>query len=210
MRERIHIFLLVIVAILSTSCTEKEAPAPQLESSITRIEAEADGGTFPAIITSNYEWTADGSAGWVHLSRTSGPEGSTGISITVDSNPDYIPRSAEVSIRSRDINKTISINQAKKEEVIQPDNPGGGKTETFADTLMISHYGGALSAPVILGTSVEGLVDWGDGCPVIPYSDDLVHDYTQGKYVLTLYFNNGAGFHLEDVQDGMLIDLSGF
>lgn len=87
-----------------------QTPASFITADKNEINAEAAGGEFDVVITSNVEWTAASSENWVNLTPALGTN--TTIKITVAANEATAERSATVTLSKDNISAVIAVKQA--------------------------------------------------------------------------------------------------
>ena len=121
-RKNIHLFIFIAVVSLFTACSSswdeqyndtsfEVMPSASINLSKTVLEfSEKASGQQITISTSTY-WTAQTSAGWLHISSTMG-KGDATLSITVDSNIGSTQsRSAVITIKNGVESHNVNVNQ---------------------------------------------------------------------------------------------------
>ena len=192
--RRFLAFALVAVLTVSMASCHREDPELDLGSSSSSIAALAQGGSATVSFTCNYKWTASASDPWIKVSPASGEKGSNTITITVDANTGNAVRSGKVNIQCEDLTRSISVKQA------QP----------FNQTLTLVFTGTSAVAPLIMGNSLSGEIDWGDGSKET-YVANSKHDYgSAGSHTVTIKLAGGGSFEIGTVADLSEIDLSEF
>ena len=76
-------------------------------------------------VTSNTNWNVTESSSWLSITNASGSN-SGEFQINIDQNSSTSPRTAEVTVSTKDLQKTITINQEGEEEVIVEQTPTTG------------------------------------------------------------------------------------
>ena len=99
------------------ACAPKE-PEPELTLSQEAHSLSSGQSTVSMFVTSNYDWTATTSAGWIVLSTASGIAGKTTFSFQVKANGDPDARTGSIIVRCRELSKTITVTQAQKDAVV--------------------------------------------------------------------------------------------
>lgn len=78
-----------------------------LSASNTSLDYLYDGGTYYVTINSNVDWTASSNSNWLTLSQSSSQ-----LTVRVDANYSYSPRTAAITIKGTALTISISVNQS--------------------------------------------------------------------------------------------------
>jgi endoglucanase len=107
-------FLSFLVAILFfTSCQKKDVVAPELSVSSSEELFTANGGTSEVTVSSNTNWSINGSSSWFTVTATT-TKGNGKISLNVEANPTTSERSVVISVIAGNISKEIKVRQLGK------------------------------------------------------------------------------------------------
>lgn len=119
-----------MLAIAAAVACLKEDPVPELTLDKTSASVEATGGKVEFTVTANVAWTAVSDASWVTVEPASG-KGGTPVKViaTVAANDTEQVKTANVTVKTETLTKTLTVTQAAKavEEppVIQPSFAAG-------------------------------------------------------------------------------------
>ncbi|MDR7210278.1 cellulase family glycosylhydrolase [Flavobacterium piscis] len=149
------ILMLLVVMVFSVSCS-KDDEAPELTVSTKNLSFETEGGTSEEVtITTNRTWSASNAAtSWLKLSKASGNNGTTTITLTATSNETVSTRSAVVSIES-------SNGQARRIAVTQTGSlyPSYNLSPKPADATGMSSTAVELAAKMGLGINIGNTME---------------------------------------------------
>jgi len=161
----IGIFIAILIAV---SCKKNETAAPQLTLSNITDTIPSNGGTLALKFTSNAAWTVD-TAGirWLHLSQTSGGNGTATINLTGLANTSGASRSVLLVLNSTN-------GQSRRITVLQDANiyPSYNTSPAAPDATGMSSTAMQLTSNITMGYNIyntmeapNGETAWGN--PVI-------------------------------------------
>jgi len=187
--------LLIILAGLllcgMTACNQED---PELTLSVSELAVLSEGASSTVTLSCTGKWTAQASAPWIHVSPISGKKGSCTLNITVEPNTGTTVRKGSVDFHCGDMSRSVRINQA------QP----------FNQTLTLVFSGSEVQAPKIVGNSLSGEIDWGDGVKET-YSADLKHSYSSsGNHTIAIKLAGGTSFSIGTSTGLSEVDFSEF
>lgn len=93
---------------------EKDQPKFEIPSDETSWEIEQQGGTITIHFTASAAWTAEvnpEAAAWMKISPNNGNAGTSTIQVEIAKNEESQPRSGKVTLKSDEVNCSITINQ---------------------------------------------------------------------------------------------------
>lgn len=143
------LFSMTLLVILA-ACGKEEAPTPALEVSPRQIEMESEGGDKDVNVTANVNWTVSSAAsGWCTVSPASGVNNGS-FKVTVKANTTLSPRETTITVKSENLEKTITVTQdaASKEELL-----------TGSTWEMTSQGSGDSNYNDLVGTTIEFKAD---------------------------------------------------
>jgi aryl-phospho-beta-D-glucosidase BglC (GH1 family) len=113
---RVNIMGLLIAVLFVISCQKKGTPiAPELSASPSQINLPAGGGTANLTISCNAQWTISNAATWLQLSKTSGNNDSSTITLTAGSNETGSSRSVVLNINAENGQaRRVTVSQASQ------------------------------------------------------------------------------------------------
>ena len=190
--SRILTFCLAALAIFAAASCQVE-PTMELDGS-NSFEAGASGGSQSVKVTTNFDWSANASDPWIHVSPSSGSKGTANLTITADANDTGKDRSGSVTVTCGTITKTIRVTQAAN----------------LNQKLVFKHGNSTMTVPSISGSGVKGVVQWGDGAEE-NYSSSLSHTYSSsGSHTVTIALAGAGSFEFASLEGVTEIDVSGF
>ena len=153
--------------------TENPRSVTTLETAEQAVIATREGLTTYFTVTSNSGWTAKPQGSWVHITPSSGNNGTTTVALTVDPASDDRPRGAGVFFTSENsvVQFTVPVFQMKQTDlVVSPDVvPTIGKEGTTLTFTVASHN----------EYDVDTNCDWITAEPVKTVSPQIaVHTFT--------------------------------
>lgn len=167
----LKLFLAVFLVPVLFSC-EKEDPSVNFD--VTTIDMEPGGGYHTVSLRTNYDWTATTSDLWLEVFPTSGKKGTVTLTIKAVANDKGRSRRGRLNISCRELTRAVNV--------IQP--------PVLPQSLIVKHGNGSYTAPYLTGSSVTGIVKWGDGAEET-YIGGLKHTYSSaGNHTLEI---NAAG-----------------
>ncbi|MDO3628952.1 cellulase family glycosylhydrolase [Mucilaginibacter sp. BT774] len=141
----IGIFIAILIAV---SCKKTETATPQLTLANITDTIPSNGGTVALKFTSNAAWTVDTAGlGWLHLSQTSGGNGTATINLTGLANKSGASRSLLLVLNSTNgqsrritVLQDANIYPSYNISPIAPDANGMGSTATQLTTNITMGY----------------------------------------------------------------------
>ncbi|MBR5018809.1 MAG: BACON domain-containing protein [Bacteroidales bacterium] len=190
----IRILALCLAAFLLPFLTACEREDPSITFDNTSLEMLAAGGSQSVSLTTNYDWTATASDPWIQVSPSSGSKGTTTLNIRVDASDKSTARKGAVNVTCRELVRGITINQLP----------------SLSQTLVIKHTNPTFRVPSFTGSSLSGMVKWGDGLEE-KYSSTLTHTYTSaGSHTVEINASGAYSFKLESIAGVTEIDFLQF
>lgn len=192
--KKIQTLLCVAAACLLFVLTACEKEEPSVTFDKTALELTDAGGSQTVSLTTNYDWKANASDPWIQVSPASGGKGTTSLTIRVDANDKSTARKGTVNILCRELSRGVTINQLPH----------------LSQSLRIKHTGSAFEIPVLTGSSLSGVVKWGDGSED-KYNSSLIHNYSAaGSHTIEIQCAGAYTFKLASVAGVTEIDFAQF
>ena len=192
--RKLQLLNLVLAACLLSvlfAC-EREEPSIALDNST--LELSEKGGSLTLSVTTNYDWTASTSDPWLRVSPTSGKKGSFTLTIQADANDRTTQRKATLTVSCRDLDRRLSVVQLP----------------SLDQRLQVIHTNARMTAPLLVGSSLVGKINWGDGAEE-SYKANLTHDYaTTGNHTLQIQSAGAITFTLESLAGVTSVDMQQF
>lgn len=110
--KQLDCFMILVAILLMATISCQKGPSISFSGERT-ITVSADGGTKSLSFSTNRDWTVSSSESWCRVSPPAGAvtDGNVSITITVDKNNTYEPRSCTLTIKAEDITESVYINQ---------------------------------------------------------------------------------------------------
>lgn len=191
--QRILFCLAAVLLPLFLACQRED---PEVSFSVTTVDMPNSGGSQTVSLTTNYDWTATTSDPWLQVTPASGKKGSASLTLRADANDKSTTRKATVTITCRDLVRGVTVTQMP----------------SLTQSLIIKHKNGSFKAPALTGSSVTGIVNWGDGVEEA-WRNGLDHAYSAGSagnYTVEVKASGAYSFKLESVAGVTEIDFQGF
>ena len=104
--------LICLLGVSASACSRPEPASLVLMSSSFSIGSE--GGAGELSFETNQSWTVSADQSWVSLSPASGPASDLvqTVTVQVQENADAAPREAQLTVRSGELTRTVSVRQA--------------------------------------------------------------------------------------------------
>lgn len=111
--------LFPFVALLCLCCSCAKEPLLVLDSP-EAISFNEQGGTRTVSFSTNHDWEATSSSEWLKVSPQKGrkTDGEVSITLTCDPNAEDEARNAVVTIRSKDVTKTVNVTQNPRQGIL--------------------------------------------------------------------------------------------
>ncbi|MBR6054166.1 MAG: calcineurin-like phosphoesterase C-terminal domain-containing protein [Bacteroidales bacterium] len=167
-------FLLISAALLAlVSCKKEneEATPEPVRGEITvntvgTVVLSDEGDSKPVSFSATLDWTASSDAAWLTVNPLRGPAGDASITVSAVENPDYDPRTANLTITCGEASKTVQVTQKQKgallltESTISVGEEGGMVTITAKANSNVSAAIDQAAAGWITDVTTKGLVDY--------------------------------------------------
>lgn len=112
MKRTLLFCLAAIIALSLVSACSRPVPEPSIEITTPATITVDTGNSATISFTSNNDWTVVPSETWCKVSPASGPAGKTAtVTVTLDPNPTYEPRTTTVTVKAGGIEKTVTVKQ---------------------------------------------------------------------------------------------------
>lgn len=172
---------------------EREDPSITLDNYAT-LEMSEKGGSLTLSVTTNYDWTASTSDPWLKVSPTSGQKGTFTLTIQAEPNDRTTQRKASVTVSCRDLDRRLSVVQLP----------------TLDQLMQVVHSNARMTAPLLVGSSLVGKINWGDGAEET-YKANMTHDYAgTGNHTLLIQSAGAITVTLESLVGVTSVDLQQF
>ncbi|MBQ1623601.1 MAG: BACON domain-containing protein [Bacteroidales bacterium] len=192
--RKLHTLTLVLAACLLPVLFACEREEPSIALDNTSLVLPENGGSVTLNVTTNYDWTATSSDPWLQVSPTSGKKGPFTLTIKADTNDKASQRKASFTISCRDLSRSISVTQLPKMD----------------QQMQITHSNDAMTAPLLIGSSLAGKVNWGDGVEEA-YKAHMTHEYTTtGDHTMVVVSAGAVTFTIESLVGVKSVDLQQF
>ena len=189
--QRILFCLAAVLLPLFLACQRED---PEVSFSVTTVDMPYSGGSQTVSLTTNYDWTATTSDPWLQVTPASGKKGSASLTLRADANDKGTSRKATVTITCRDLTRGVTVTQMPN----------------FTQSLVIKHTNASFPVPSFTGSSLSGVVKWGDGTEE-KYSSSLTHTYAAaGNHTVEIDLSGAYSFKLASVAGVTEIDFQGF
>ena len=176
---------------LLLSCQKEE---PSITFDVYQLEMDDSGGSQTVSLTTNYSWTATASDPWLQLSPASGDRGTTTLTIRAEANNQSTTRKGTVTVTCRELIRGLTVSQIPQ----------------LSQTLVIKHTNNVFPLPSFTGSSMVGIVKWGDGSEET-YNSSLKHTYSSaGNHTVEINAVGAYSFKLESVAGVTEIDFGKF
>ena len=195
--------LLILTSVLLLTMCQK---APELTISGQQdVSINNEAYTFTITVQSNRPWSAKVSEAWTHVNPSSiATETEEGVSVTIsiDKNNSFDPRSSVVTFTAEDITKAIKIQQGPKPGMILPQSSSHFDVVAEGRTIDVEVQTN-VDYDIIIDSDWVKLVD-SKALPSHHHSFQIVENGTRGKRTAKVDFiNKTEGFDatVEIVQD---------
>lgn len=106
----------------STPQTEKPEAKPIINVTTPNITLGQEGGSATVSFTSNANWKASTSAGWISVTPSSGAAGTISLTVTANENDSYDERNASITVSSGSTSQQITVSQKQKDALTVTSN----------------------------------------------------------------------------------------
>jgi hypothetical protein len=192
--RKLHTLTLVLAACLLPVLFACEREEPSIALDNTSLELPETGGSLTLSVTTNYDWTASTSDPWLRVSPTSGKKGQFTLTIQADANDKSTLRKATLTVNCRDLDRRLSVTQLPKMD----------------QQLQVSYTTSHITVPLLVGSSLAGKINWGDGVEET-YKAGLTHDYsTAGNHAIAIKCAGAVTLTIESLDGVTSVDLQQF
>lgn len=107
-----HLILACLLGAVASGCSKTVPASIGLVSSSLTVGSE--GGSAVISFLTNRDWTVSSDQPWTAVSPSAGPASDDyqSVTVTVAENPEQAPREAQLTVRSGELSRTVSVSQA--------------------------------------------------------------------------------------------------